>query len=68
MAEAAPALKLIVGLGNPGPEYARTRHNAGWWFVEALAAQLGAGWREDRRRQVRIAQIRAAGALGDVAE
>jgi PTH1 family peptidyl-tRNA hydrolase len=34
-------LKLIVGLGNPGPEYAATRHNAGQWFVEALAHKYG---------------------------
>ena len=33
---------LIVGLGNPGKEYANTRHNAGWKAVDALAAQLGA--------------------------
>lgn len=35
------ALKLIVGLGNPGPEYAATRHNAGQWYVEALAEKYG---------------------------
>ena len=35
------AIRLVAGLGNPGREHAATRHNAGFWFVDALAANLG---------------------------
>ena len=39
------ALRLIVGLGNPGPEHSRQRHNAGFWFVDALARKHGGQFR-----------------------
>lgn len=39
---------LICGLGNPGDEYAGTRHNTGWMAVDALATNLNAEWRDRR--------------------
>lgn len=43
-------IKLIVGLGNPGEQYQKTRHNAGFWLLEELARIAGdAQWREEKK-------------------
>jgi peptidyl-tRNA hydrolase, PTH1 family len=50
-------IRLIVGLGNPGPEYEDTRHNAGFWWVEAAARQLGGQLAFDRNYKGTLARI-----------
>jgi peptidyl-tRNA hydrolase, PTH1 family len=42
-------IKLIVGLGNPGREYERTRHNAGFWWVDAIAERHRAAWKRESK-------------------
>jgi peptidyl-tRNA hydrolase, PTH1 family len=61
---AGEPLKLIVGLGNPGTEFARTRHNAGFQFVDELARRLGATFRSEPRHRAELARARIAD--GDV--
>lgn len=53
-------IRLVVGLGNPGKEYERTRHNAGFWLVERFASANGVVLRKDGKFQALVGRHEAA--------
>lgn len=58
---ASSRVKIVAGLGNPGGQYQRTRHNAGFWFLDELADRWTARFRSDPRFQAETATVDLAG-------
>ncbi len=55
--------QLIVGLGNPGREYEETRHNAGFWFIDQIAARAGVSLKPETRFFGQVAKARVGGQM-----
>lgn len=55
------SLIALIGLGNPGAEYAETRHNAGFWFVERVADHCRVSLRNEAKFHGELARVRLAG-------
>ncbi|HDP90156.1 MAG TPA: aminoacyl-tRNA hydrolase [Thioalkalivibrio sp.] len=58
---AEQAIRLIAGLGNPGPEYDQTRHNAGFWFVDELARRHGGQFRREGKFAGEVCRLHLGG-------
>ena len=54
-------IKLIIGLGNPGDKYSKTRHNAGFWFIDALANRFNASFKTESKFSGEVAKATIEG-------
>lgn len=59
--QSTQGIRLIVGLGNVGAEYEATRHNAGFWYVDAIARRAGARFTSERKFHGQVARARLGG-------